>query len=266
MAVGMAGRVAALAVVTLSFAASLCAAQVPIPRSPHGFVYSGDANAEAVLELWGDWTCPDTKAAWPALKALAAEYKAKPFSLQVQQFPLPYHPQAFRVAQAALTVEKTKGVEAMFAFVEQVLLNQDAFSPYTTTNITEIEIVQMLLPYAKAAGVADADFLAGMGLKTQNNLDVRTNWKMGCTRGVSGTPTFFVNGVVVQASPSWSVADWKSVIDPLLKPATAAPAMLSFAADDGQCPPGEPKCVYLPGKFECCKKGEGCVPNVGCRC
>ena len=34
--------------------------------------------------------------------------------------------------------------------------------------------------------------------------------------GVAGTPTFMVNDVVVSADPSWTVDDWKKVIDPLL--------------------------------------------------
>ena len=33
---------------------------------------------------------------------------------------------------------------------------------------------------------------------------------------VSGTPQFLVNGVGVGASSSWTVDDWKKVIDPLL--------------------------------------------------
>jgi len=42
------------------------------------------------------------------------------------------------------------------------------------------------------------------------------------TGGVSGTPTFFINGVAIDADPQWSVSDWQSLIDPLLAPSTAA--------------------------------------------
>lgn len=35
--------------------------------------------------------------------------------------------------------------------------------------------------------------------------------------GVSGTPTFMVNDVLVDADPSWTVNDWKKLIDPLLQ-------------------------------------------------
>lgn len=34
---------------------------------------------------------------------------------------------------------------------------------------------------------------------------------------VSGTPSFFLNDIFVsEATPSWSVSDWKQLIDPLL--------------------------------------------------
>jgi hypothetical protein len=32
------------------------------------------------------------------------------------------------------------------------------------------------------------------------------------------------------------------------------------------CPNGQFLCKYLPGKSQCCTKGENCVVNVGCRC
>ena len=34
--------------------------------------------------------------------------------------------------------------------------------------------------------------------------------------GVAGTPMFMVNDVLVSADPSWTVDDWRKVIDPLL--------------------------------------------------
>ncbi|KAJ8312989.1 hypothetical protein KUTeg_010362 [Tegillarca granosa] len=50
-------------------------------------------------------------------------------------------------------------------------------------------------------------FLVAMG---QHVVDQVTNG------GVSGTPTFMVNDVLVNAYSSWTVTDWKTLIDPLL--------------------------------------------------
>ena len=35
--------------------------------------------------------------------------------------------------------------------------------------------------------------------------------------GISGTPTYLINDVIVDADPTWTVADWQKVIDPLLQ-------------------------------------------------
>lgn len=44
----------------------------------------------------------------------------------------------------------------------------------------------------------------------------RINWKYATTRGVYGTPMFFVNGVYVTDDASWTLQQWQSVINPLL--------------------------------------------------
>lgn len=65
---------------------------------------------------------------------------------------------------------------------------------------------------------------------------------------------------MVGADASWSLSDWKSVIDPIL-------ASTEQSSDPiGDCPPDQVECKYLPGKVQCCTPGEKCIPNVGCRC
>ena len=57
---------------------------------------------------------------------------------------------------------------------------------------------------------------------------LRGSWKYGTSRGVSGTPAFFVNGVAVPGftgeTPAgdyayWNETQWKQLIDPLLSAA-----------------------------------------------
>ena len=47
------------------------------------------------------------------------------------------------------------------------------------------------------------------------NEDTRVSWKTGCSRSVTGTPSFFVNGVPVQADASWTLDQWTALLDPL---------------------------------------------------
>ena len=69
-----------------------------------------------------------------------------------------------------------------------------------------------------------------------------------------------INGVVTSASSAWSLADWKSVIDPIL---AVNEKVTSHIAD---CPPNQKQCDYAPHKTQCCLAGERCILNVGCRC
>jgi len=98
--------------------------------------------------------------------------------------------------------------------------------------------------------------------------------------------------VNVNGDPSWTLAQWRQLLDPLLQPQpstmeTIAEAEVitpkkhhkkakcttqrahktrTFHKKATDCPAGEPACAYLPGKVECCLPGEMCIPNVGCRC
>jgi hypothetical protein len=78
--------------------------------------------------------------------------------------------------------------------------------------------------------------------------------------GVAGTATFFINGVIISASSSWTLADWKSIIDPILA------SNQKNSSPNDVCPAGEKLCTYAPRKTQCCFAGERCIPNVGCRC
>jgi hypothetical protein len=106
------------------------------------------------------------------------------------------------------------------------------------------------------------------------NMETRVSWKYACSRGVLGTPTYLVNGVQVQADPDWGLAQWRQMLDPLLQPqvsnaqcqrlaSRSSPMFVDSAMD---CPPTAPPCEYLPGKVQCCRAGEMCIPSVGCRC
>jgi hypothetical protein len=47
----------------------------------------------------------------------------------------------------------------------------------------------------------------------QYDLESRTSWKYGCSRGISGTPIFLANGVVLDGAESWQADDWKTFIE-----------------------------------------------------
>ena len=71
--------------------------------------------------------------------------------------------------------------------------------------------------------ITAAAFQAGYG---DSNLDeaARVAWKYACSRSVTGTPSFFVNGLPVAADATWTLAQWQELLDPLFTEAPASPA------------------------------------------
>ncbi|ETM97977.1 hypothetical protein PPTG_19906 [Phytophthora nicotianae INRA-310] len=53
---------------------------------------------------------------------------------------------------------------------------------------------------------------------TEADQHTRVTWKYACTRTVTGTPQYTLNGVPFEeADSSWKLEDWLKVIDPLVK-------------------------------------------------
>jgi hypothetical protein len=146
--------------------------------------------------------------------------------ITVHTFPLPYHNNAFRAAQAGHFARHVDfhGSGFFFEWMSTIFRAQETFGNSAIANMTEPEVIRAMAKIAAAPGPGGAgpwttveEFTAGMSDSALNGA-TRASWKYGCSRGVSGTPTFMINGVLVtQAQADWTVADWRNVIDPLLE-------------------------------------------------
>lgn len=124
----------------------------------------------------------------------------------------------------------------------------------------------------------------------------RTAWKYACSRGVTGTPIFFVNGVPVEANAEWTVKQWVNLIDPLLhaneEPSNVKRQNVSSSssltssnlersvvaqrpwfhmnqknADLWHCSTSSEDlhaCEFEENKTMCCLSHEWCIPEQGC--
>jgi protein-disulfide isomerase len=218
-----------------------------------------------------DLTCPDCQQAWPSLKEVASFY-GQNIDFVVNPFPLPYHDNAFLAAQAVYAVQK-QDTKAVFKWLDSVYASQDFLYNAATANMTKAQVVGVIADRVATLGVDRTQFVTDMNDVNLNGI-TRTTWKYACSLGVTGTPMFRVNGVPVQGDPTWTLAQWRFVLDDLLptKPSqkivldqvtVRKPASLT---QDITCPTGQAKCEYLPNTFECCLSGENCIKNVGCRC
>lgn len=239
------------------------AAQVPIPMGGYDGFLQGARTAPIQLEAFFDLLCPDCKAAWPVMKELMQRYGKDTLGFTLHTFPLPYHHNAFYANQGVHVVAQNRS-DLIWNYVDMMFAQQDSFGNAVTVDKTPTEVMATMGTLTQTEiGFAAAAFVMGLNTRALD-LKTRTSWKYACSRGVAGTPTFLVNGVVVAGQPSWSVSDWTSVLDPLLPGELRA--SLPRAATNYTCPSGEETCEYLPGQAQCCTPGEKCIKNVGCRC
>jgi len=247
-------------------------AQTPIPPRYDGFAFGGPSSAPILLEGFFDVLCPDCAAGWPTINKVIAHY-GNQLNFLMHTFPLPYHTNAFIANQGVHVVSKaTMNLTSVHAYAALMFANQAQFWNAATMNMTTFQVIAAMGSLVDMSGIMKgADWITGVN-DANLNMDTRISWKYGCSRGVTGTPTFIINGVYTSADDTWTEADWYTLIDGLLQQQKEAERMSEYSfvelmqLSNTTCPSGESYCQYTPTKSECCLPGEACIPNVGCRC
>jgi len=271
-------------------------AQAPIPNRPDGYGTGGPTSAPVVVEAFYDMMCPDSRASWPTIPQLIAHYGSN-VHFRFHTFALPFHTNSFFANQGAHVIAHYNA-SAVYDYMNAIYAAQDSFGNSVTADLTiNTVLANMGAMVEKADLMPAAAFVAGLNDATLN-WETRVSYKYGCSRAVVNTPTYLVNGVTLASNPA-SLSDWTFVLDPLLastSPATIQPSSVPVVSAPvvtkatpvkvplkqrktskcaptrvhtyftSDCPATKPKCVYSPGKFECCLPSEMCIPNVGCRC
>ncbi|XP_041378443.1 uncharacterized protein LOC121390643 [Gigantopelta aegis] len=192
------------------------ASYMPIPKREVGFVYrGGSATAPVHLDVYLDLACPDSKDAFPTLVQVADHYGAGVLQLTSHIFPLPYHRTSFNSAKGAHIVNNLADLNTTYDWIKLVFDNYDSLTTKATFKMSDEQVIDMLAKIASKLGISESKFKK---LYSDESVEQNTRvaWKYGCTRGVSGTPTFMLNDVVVDADPSWTLKQWQKLIDPLL--------------------------------------------------
>ena len=99
-----------------------------------------------------------------------------------------------------------------FANVASALFHvQESYQTDATANISQRTVFsEKLAPVAVHLGIAKSAFVAHMRNSDSSNHQARVAWKYGAARGVYGTPTFAIDGVIDGALAAWSLEDWES--------------------------------------------------------
>ena len=158
----------------------------------------GPASAPVTVVAWSDFQCPFCSRAVPTVRQIEDAYKGK-VRIAFKQFPLPFHDKAHLAAEAALAANEQGKFWQMH---DKLFANQQALDRPS------------LEKYAQELGLDMAKFKAALDSgKFKDKVDAED--KEGAAFGVTGTPTFFINGTrLVGAQPFES---FKAAIDKELK-------------------------------------------------
>ncbi|XP_077246675.1 uncharacterized protein LOC143886544 [Tasmannia lanceolata] len=199
-------------------------AQVPIPAKYDGFVYrTEDSQSSIMIEAFFDPLCPDSRDAWPPLKQ-ALKYYSNRLSLIVHPFALPYHDNSF-VACRALHIANNVNNSTTYPLLELFFKHQEKYYNQPTLNMSRASIVDhMIKLMVKVVGNSSLSAIVAGFKNRETDLTTRISFKYGCSRAVTGTPYFFVNGFPLLDSGSpLDYKKWRSIIDPLLGQHSAEP-------------------------------------------
>ncbi len=171
-------------------------------------------KSKVTLIEYGDYQCPYCGEAYPQVKKLTTDYASK-ITFVFRNYPLStLHPNAKAAAAAA----EAAGLQGKYWEMHDKLYeSQNDWSSLATDKRTA-----MFVSYAKEIGVKDTNKFTADMASDRVNKKIDFDLALGNKFGVTGTPTFELNGKQVPDSESQSLISgdgtaMRTAIDNLLK-------------------------------------------------
>jgi protein-disulfide isomerase len=173
----------------------------------------GKGSAGVTLVEYGDYECPFCGDYFPTLQQVLSEYSDK-IHFQFRNFPLTGpHPNAFAGARAA----EAAALQGKFWEMHDKLYNENV--PYYiaqrqgqtyNTWINSQDPLSYFAQYAQALGLDVNKFKADYA-STKVNDTINADMKVGTQLNITGTPTFYLDGKLVQVGNS--VAAFEKILN-----------------------------------------------------
>jgi len=219
--------------------------------TPDGHAFKGNPQAAVIIEEFSSFQCPFCARYFDeTYPDLTSGYIETGQVLYVfKDFPLGGQPQSPKAAEAARCAGEVDGAQAFWDMHDRLFSGQREWSGRSNAD-------QIFKDYAAALGLAQADFDECLD-SGRTASQVQADAQEGATRGVRGTPSFFINGQsLVGAQP---VSAFASAIDNALAGEPISPSAAagdSAAADSGSQPAPE-LLVPTPAAFDFESAGGG---------
>lgn len=180
-----------------------------------GHTLSGDGTSRVTLDVFGDFQCPYTAKAWLTLVDVSRHMAASDLHVRYHMFEIVAHHNAYDAARAALATssqpEARRVHPAPFnAVAHSLFLNQSKFFNGVTLNKTRFAVQEELYAITSAPqlGVSKADWSRAFNSEAVAT-EVSRAHSYAISKAVHGTPTFFVQDILIEeASSSWNATQW----------------------------------------------------------
>ncbi len=180
-----------IAVLLFKFAAEPKTAAPLVDRA--GAYSKGLNDAKVVVTEFADFQCPACKSAQSLIEQIQTDYP-RDVRFVFRHFPLPSHPHAQITALAA----ETAGAQGKFWEMHDYLYTRQDEWGDTTKNISTEKVTELLSGYASVIGLDATKFANDMNAATYRAAIIEDT-NAAAAAGVNATPTFFVNGVKINA-------------------------------------------------------------------
>lgn len=163
----------------------------------------GADDSNVVLTEFADLQCPACQAYHPIIKEILASYEEGEVRFDYMHFPLTsIHPNAMPAAKAA----EAAGAQGKFFEYHDMLFDKQTL----WSNLNAPAAREVFIEYAQELELDIEEFESVMddaAIETK----IRANMDEGISAGVSGTPSFFINGKRISTPQNIDV--FKSIID-----------------------------------------------------
>jgi protein-disulfide isomerase len=177
---------------------------INIPPINNTDIKIGDSKGKVVLTEYADFQCPACAAYHPLVNQLLKDYQGQIY-LVYRFFPLTtVHQNAMIAAQAGYAAYLQGKFEDMY---NMLFDNQASWA--TASNPEDI-----FISYAKKLGLDTNKFQKDLEAGETKNF-IQNEYNQGLSAGINSTPTFFINGKIIQNPQSYN--DFKKLIDQRLK-------------------------------------------------
>ncbi len=169
----------------------------------------GDPLAPVTMVEFGDFQCPFCQRASETVVALQREYGLAKLRLVWKNFPLPGHREARPAAEVGMALFARAGSYGFFRYHDTIFSAQRS-------------VGQKLLDEAVTAAGSTPEQVMRFVREGAASRKVEADEQLGRQLGVTGTPAFFINGVLVHGAQP--IETFRAVIDEALVAASAAVA------------------------------------------